>query len=525
MKIQFSKSILAGLLAGAYSIAADAQSPRIVVGITVDQLRTDYLEQLLPYFGSEGFSRLMKEGVYMPDVDFRHTADDEQAGVAVVYTGAWPVANGVASAEKFDSQLKRNVPTLAADPSRIKYDFSPEGVRLSTLADEFAITNGNLAKVYSLSADPQTATIAAGHAGNAAIFLDETTGRWTTPAYYGALPPVVANKNRTSPVGSKMASTVWRPLNGASTYPMGRVWNPADFSYGFSGAGRDTYLKFKGSAPFNTELTDAALDILKSLQNSSGQSAMLNISFSLAPIGFDSDGDSRPELVDAYVRLDADLGRLISALEKQYGKENTYIFLSSTGYAREPEIPEGNARIPTGEITLKKAESLLNSYLSASYGNGDYVVLIKNGKLYLDAALAEKKGIDIRKLRQETKQFLMKMGGVSEAFTIDEVAGGESRRAQELALGIDPKNAPDIFLYFTPGWTVTDDNSYPSTSKKVRLASPATPAFLFGGDVAPETVTATVEATALAPTIATAINIRAPNGAAAKPIAVNSGKR
>ena len=44
-----------GLLAGGY-INTTAQTPKIVVGIVVDQLRTDYLEQLRPYFGQNGLS-------------------------------------------------------------------------------------------------------------------------------------------------------------------------------------------------------------------------------------------------------------------------------------------------------------------------------------------------------------------------------------------------------------------------------------------------------------------------------------
>ena len=41
-------------------------SPRLVVGITIDQLRSDYLEAFMNLYGEEGFKRLLKEGkVYM----------------------------------------------------------------------------------------------------------------------------------------------------------------------------------------------------------------------------------------------------------------------------------------------------------------------------------------------------------------------------------------------------------------------------------------------------------------------------
>lgn len=37
--------------------------PKLVVGITIDQLRTDYLLMMQNAFGSSGFRRLMNEGI------------------------------------------------------------------------------------------------------------------------------------------------------------------------------------------------------------------------------------------------------------------------------------------------------------------------------------------------------------------------------------------------------------------------------------------------------------------------------
>ena len=44
--------------------------PKLVVGIVVDQLRTDYIEYLQKLFGENGFKKLMRDGAYMRDVDF-----------------------------------------------------------------------------------------------------------------------------------------------------------------------------------------------------------------------------------------------------------------------------------------------------------------------------------------------------------------------------------------------------------------------------------------------------------------------
>lgn len=513
-------TLIMGMLLSGGTLSLNAQTPKIVVGIMVDQLRGDYLEQLRPYFGSRGFNRLFAEGVYLSDLDFHNTVKDAPSGSAVIYTGAWPVANGVVSADVIDLERHRSVPVLSADPSKLKPEYSPAGLRLSTLADELALQNGALSKIYSVAGNPQVAVITAGHEGNAAIWLDESTSRWNSPAYYGTMPPVIANKSRTAPVSSKITSANWRPLHTGSHYSMGGLWTGDNFSYTFGTASRDDVARFKQSAPFNTEVTDAAIDLLKSMQSGSASSpaGMISLEYSLAPIDFDHDGDNRPELIDSYVRLDEELGRLIDAIYRDYGAQNALIFLSSTGYANEPTLTESQSKIPSGEITLKKAESLLNSYLSANYGNGDYVRLIRDGKLYLDEKFIRSKGADLSKIREEAKFFLLRMGGVSEAYTLDEVLGSGNSRAQQLSLSVDIKNTPDIFIFFTPGWSVTDDNAYPPVTERVRLSSPPTPAFILAPELEPQTVSYSVDATVMAPTVAQAMHIRSPNGAASKPL-------
>ena len=38
-------------------------APRLVVNITIDQLRTDYMEAFSPLYGNDGFKRLLQQGM------------------------------------------------------------------------------------------------------------------------------------------------------------------------------------------------------------------------------------------------------------------------------------------------------------------------------------------------------------------------------------------------------------------------------------------------------------------------------
>lgn len=144
-------SVIFGLVGLNTVIMADPSRPRLVVGIVVDQLRTDYLEHLRQLFGEKGFRRLMDSGVFMRDVDFKAASLDPPSATAVAFTGNYPAATGVPAALVYKPALKRAVPPLE-DPSAIgnftSETYSPAALRISTLGDEVAIDGAGVSAVY-----------------------------------------------------------------------------------------------------------------------------------------------------------------------------------------------------------------------------------------------------------------------------------------------------------------------------------------------------------------------------------------
>ena len=67
------KGLLTSLITVLTFTGLQAQSlpaaPKLVVGLTIDQLRTDYLEAFSSLYGEKGFKRLWKEGSsIMPNI-------------------------------------------------------------------------------------------------------------------------------------------------------------------------------------------------------------------------------------------------------------------------------------------------------------------------------------------------------------------------------------------------------------------------------------------------------------------------
>ena len=79
------------------------------------------------------------------------------------------------------------------------------------------------------------------------------------------------------------------------------------------------------------------------------------------------------EMQDTYVRLDRSIASLLDIIDKKVGLQNVVFFITSTGYT-DTESPDlGLYRVPTGEFHLNRCAALLNMYLMATYGQGQYV--------------------------------------------------------------------------------------------------------------------------------------------------------
>lgn len=91
--------ILTSLLTVFVITGLQAQSvspvPRLVVGLTIDQLRTDYIEAFSAMYGERGFKRLMKEGRVYFNAEYDFINVDRSSAIAAIYTGTTPYQNGV----------------------------------------------------------------------------------------------------------------------------------------------------------------------------------------------------------------------------------------------------------------------------------------------------------------------------------------------------------------------------------------------------------------------------------------------
>jgi hypothetical protein len=513
--------LLNSLLVGLVSLSALSQAtgrPKLVVGIVVDQLRTDYIEYLKDLFGKKGFTRLMENGVYMPDVDFGVATADGASGTAEAVTGSYPSYNGIPSATVYDAASRRNVALLED-----KNSYTPARLMLSTISDELAVDGIGLGGIYSIAATPEMAVVMGGHAANSAVWIDPNSGRWASSSYYSEEPLPMRTRNSRAPLPQRIDTMQWKPMLDLAKYPgLPQQKRFYPFRHSFPSYSRDTYRMFSTSPLGNREVTDLAIDYLNALQLGRRGEAidMLNIGYSLAPFTDIKDGDYRLELQDAYLRLDADLGRLMETLDSRVGMENVLLYIFPTGYFSDTLATEEKYRIPTGDFSTKRCMSLLNSFLSAKYGNAEYVGAMCGPQVYFNTKVIEDKRLDVNNVEREARDFIAKMSGVEDVYTLSDILDAASDELQALRRSTAANYAGNLYVKVQAGWNLVDDCNYPTTTRTIRYDMVATPAFIFYPPIKQRTIENPVDGVVLAPTVCRILRIRSPNGAVKRGISL-----
>lgn len=517
------KSRVATVLAASMvtlSLSAQAPSPRpnLVVGVMIDGLSMEYLQLLQGYLGDGGFRRLMNDGVTITDLDYGTTVDAPTAA-AIAFTGAVPAVNGIGSSHVYDSESRLTRPVFHDAATLGNYTdetVSPAALLVSTIGDELRIDTGGLGYVYALSPDQATALILGGHAGNSASWINDVTGNWSTTTFYRDTPRLLAVRNRLQPLSVRLDTIAWTNSMPVDRYP--------DLpSYKKAYPMRNTFLRkdparykaFKASAPVNTEVTSLAAEYIKTLGLGTREAMdMLNVSYTVQPYDYTGDADGRLEQMDLYLQLDRDLQQLFSAIDAGPGMRNTMVFVAGTPRRTRSRRDDERWSIPHGEFSPRRAMALLNVYLIARHGNGDWINGYHDRQIYLNHDLIKRNNLDEADVRTDVAQFLTRMAGVTEAYTLDDVIN--------LKAGVNPQavrnntvieKAGDVFITVAPGWQIVDQGSDFTLPMVERSGGTSAPAFLLSPYLKATTITTPIDARVLAPTVTGILRIRSPNGA------------
>lgn len=522
MKHRYISLTLLVALVATLNATAQANAPKLVVNIAIDQLRLDYLEAFSTLYGNDGFKKLMSGGMVYTNASYPFTPISRASAVTSITTGTTPYYNSIIGDRWLNRETLR--PVYCVDDNKYlgintNDKSSPRNIKTSAIADEMKIASDGKSIIYSIAPFRDAAILVGGHAVDGALWIDDNNGNWSSSTYYfdKKLPKWLSDYIENKHLDQTITNTTWTPKSGVVggySYILGGG-ETKPFSHKFTGT--RGYITFKTSGLVNKEVTDMALECLKSNQmGSDGVTDMLNVVYYAGTFDHKTVSNSQVEIQDTYVRLDEEIARLINDIEMRVGRGNALIVITGTGTSDNDISDYAKYNIPTGTFYINRSASLLNMYLGAIWGQGKYVEAVLGNQIFINKKLLEQKSLNLADVVNRSTEILSQMDGVRGVHTSYQLALMGSERLRRLRNGFSIERNGDISIEINPGWQLYNEENLDNSI--TNNAYVQFPIIFYGAGTHAERISTAVTVDRIAPTISKSIRIRAPNACEATPL-------
>jgi len=531
--------------------------PKLILQITVDQLRGDLPTRYYDRLGDGGFRYLWENGIVYRNAHHAHANTETIVGHATLATGAHPSGHGMVGNLWFDRESGFTVynvedpryrlltegadvdeeaeidPTQRAARSEGR---SPAAILVSTFTDELRSSTGGKAKVVAVSVKDRGAISMAGHSGTA-YWFSKASGEFVTSTYYlNQYPEWVIKFNQQRPA-HRFANTSWDLLHERSSYLFGDS-DDREWETDVAGFGRVFPHNYgDGSSPYFTTLLTlspagdrlvldfAKLALVEEQLGMDDVTDYLSVSFSATDYVGHVFGPSSLEGEDNILRLDRTIAELLAHVDDHVGLTNTLIVLSadhggpdSPGYLNSLNIPAGYVDPDSWDrdaaIARIKDEFDIAGKLIETY---------EHPYLYFSAEVKNNPNIDPEVLEAKVVDELSKFHGVSLAVSSAALRRGnlpETDLMRAVINNFNSKRSGDVFIVFEPNWFINDFDglTVASTHGSPWNYDTYVPIVFAGAGLAAMTVDRKVLTVDIAPTLSAFLSIKPPSGSVGEPL-------
>ena len=541
-----------------FTSANAADKPRLILQITVDQLRGDLPTRYYDRLGEGGFRYLWESGIVYRNAHHAHANTETIVGHATLATGAHPSVHGMIGNLWFDreagfttynvedsnySLLTKGAsvdanteidPTQRAARSEGR---SPAAILVTTFSDELRSNTGGKAKVIGVSVKDRGAISMAGHTGTA-YWFSKASGEFVTSTYYLDSYPEWVNAFNASKPAQQFAGTEWQLLHDQESYLFGAS-DDRDWETDVGGFGRVFPHSYgDGSSKyFTTWLTlsppgdKLVLDFAKQalVKEQLGQDAVtdyLSVSFSATDYVGHIFGPSSLEAEDNILRLDRTLADLIAFVDKEVGLEDTLIVLSADHGGPDTPGYLNSLNIPAGYVdpdSWDKAAAIAR-IKEAFKIDGDLIAAYDHPYVYFSNAVKNNRKIDQESLEAAVVEELSKFHGVSLAVSSSALRRGnlpDTELYRAVVNNFNSKRSGEVFIVFEPNWFINDMEglTVASTHGSPWSYDTYVPIVFAGAGLTARSVYRSVQTVDIAATLSAYMGIKPPSGSAGTPLA------
>ena len=506
------------------------QRPKLVVGIVVDQMKMEYLYRFSDDFTPNGFNRLISNGYTFHNMHYNYMPTYTAPGHASIYTGATPSTHGIIGNDWYNKATGKDLyctddlsVTTLGDGTDKEGAMSPKNLLSTTITDELRMATNFKGKVIGLSIKDRGAILPAGHFANWAFWYSKT-GAFISSTFYGtSLPDWLTDFNNEKRYLNYI-NKGWSLLKPLSAYNEsladdnayeGKLdkANPPVFPYDLNKMYKEKGADVLRTTPFGNDLlADLAMKTIEKEQLGKDDTTdFLAVSFSSTDYIGHTFGPRSIELQDTYLRLDETIAQFLNYLDKTVGKDNYLLFLTADhAGAENPNYLKDN-KYNVKNISTKDIVGALNKHSIDTYGV-NLVLDYSNFNIYFDKNIIKDKGLDLSKVKQSFKDFLMTQEQVKRVYTEEEILSstGNDYYLNFIAKGYDPQQNGELVVldktgymeYQATGTTHGSPNSYDTH----------VPLLFYGWNVPKGEEYSKKHITQIAPTLSQMLKIPFPNG-------------
>ena len=429
---------------------APTPRPRLVVVITVDQLRPDYLDRYRPQLRG-GFAMLLKKGAFFTDAYQDHAVTETAPGHSTILSGRWPVHTGII--RNLAGVQDEGAPLIGVSGPGA----SPARFRGTELFDWLKARDPG-ARALSVSGKDRGAILPIGRAKEQVYWY--AAGFFTTSRYYADSLPTWVRLFNGRRVPFRAAGTQWTLFLPERDYP-------ERDSVAYENQGRDVVfphrlptdsaqaaLAFIGTPTMDSLTLAFALEGVRALQlGGRGATDLLAVSLSTTDyVGHAYGPDSR-EIHDQVVRLDRYLGRFLEQLFVRYGRNDVLVVLTADhGVTPFPERSRALGHAGAVRVIPDTIIQSVNAALDQRVAGGDWLQL-ESGMLRLaDRAKLVAGGVNADSVIADLAARLRALSGVARVDRPVDLAtqGTADPVARRWMHQVPPDGSVDLVVTLTP---------------------------------------------------------------------------
>lgn len=563
----FAIAALALMAATGQAVAADTKPAdtskplRLVLQITVDQLRGEQLEAHSARFGPNGFRRLLDSGAVYTNAHYIHANTETIVGHSTLATGATPSAHGMVGNVWYDRSAGRVVYNIEDDRYQLLGDAprsagellgpesvakakgrSPASLLASTLSDKLGAATGGRSRSFAVALKDRAAVPMAGRSGKA-IWFSKRSGHFVSSTYYFAnAPSWLVSWNAGKPF-ARYAQTQWSLTAPRASYVFAEQDDRAyesmlhvfgkTFPHAYESASGPMFTNRLVASPAGDELVGAlSASVIDSAELGRRDVVdYLAVGFSATDYIGHTFGPNSLEAEDNLLRLDATLATLLAAVDEKIGLDATLVVLSSDhGVAEAPES-RATRGLESERLYLDSLDgTALRERIAARFGVGDLVVGYTHPYLHLRRDRIAAQQLALAEVQRFAAEQLSAVDGVERAIAAADIAitPTSTRVQQQVAANHHRKRSGDVYV-------VPKSHALPYRGGRARplTATHGTPwpydthvpIIFMGPRIAAARIERAVAPRDVAPTIAAYLEIDPPDSASGTPLVEVLGKQ